>query len=252
MKLPLLLLLCLPVILSSRVSLADVATLGWEDEACKVEIQYDPTRVDADSLRNTVNLLFTGRGVVLPPLPNVSRPEQLAMVSPRDYQQACARAVHQLSELRFVELPGIEVYREAKVDQMKDECDFGVALSQAALGNPAALNSYAPAVAQCSRFVETLEGKADIRSLWREIVTAQCATNAKPEACKAWDFADEGKPDGADRIRLRVLTFGWQNCAAKYLKRNTVKMEPMRTVLDVEFKELFRVKEIKCNQNSID
>ena len=251
MKLPLILLLSLSLSLAGRASSADLATLGWEDEACKSEIQYDPTKIDEESLRNTVNLLFSGRGISAPGLPNVSRPEQLALVNPRDYQEACARAVRQMNALHFIDLPGIEVYREAKVEQMNDECGFGVALSQAAMGNPTALNAYQPAAAQCSRYVEALEGKTDIRALWREIVTTQCATNAKPEACKAWDLADEGKSDGVERIRLRVLTFGWQNCAAKYLRTNTVKMDPLRTVLNVEFKELFKVKEIKCNHNNM-
>jgi hypothetical protein len=161
----------------------------------------------------------------------------------------CAEKINLLATIPLIGVPGVEDYRNAKLDQLKDWCDFGTRLIRGHLGDAAALRDYTSSASQCSRFVDGLEGKAIITEVWREVVISSCARNSKPDACRVERFAAEGRPDDADRIRNDVLTSGWQNCSTLYLKvnRDREKSEAIRTAVEREFRPRFKVKKRPCS-----
>ena len=221
-------------------------TIEWYDAMdCKYSASFDAKKYDAQSLKNTIDVVVEDAFEF--PIPQSYLDQGASSVSA--YSNVCAEKISLLATIPLISVPGVEDYRNAKLDQLKDWCDFGTHLIRGHLGDAAALRDYTPSASQCSRFVDGLEGKAIITEVWREVVTSSCARNSTPDACRAKRFAAEGGPGGADRIRNDVLTDGWQNCSTLYLKVNhdREKSEAMRMAVEREFRSRLKVKKRPCS-----
>jgi hypothetical protein len=196
--------------------------LEWQDEIqCPHRLKYDPKKYDGQRLLNTIDMIFSVNLSVTRPLPEQYLSSR--QTSLEDFTKACAQHTDRFAELPVIDLPRIENYRNTVIDELRDECQFGRLRLRAELGEASALREYTPSAAQCSRFIDALEGKADIRSVWIDVIDAFCAKNYKPAACSEQFLAAENKQDAADRIRRVVLYYGWNNCTTPYLKVNNYK-----------------------------
>jgi hypothetical protein len=241
-------------LLSCYASYAAQKTIEWLDEIqCSNSIKFDPKKYDEQRLRNTIAVIYTSRSTG-DPFPYISPEIPIHPTSPASlrldqFQQLCDRTIRQASDLVVIDLPGIEVYRKLKLEELDDECKFGAIKIRAASGDPAALRSYAPSVATCSGFIDALEGKADIMTFWRELVNSRCQYNAAPSACRADFFSHEGKDDAMDWVRSDVLDYGWTRCSTPYSKisANRKRSEEMNVALAREFVRRFKIKRPPCS-----
>jgi hypothetical protein len=236
------------MLLSCHASEAAQKTIEWSDDMCSYEAKFDPAKYDEKILRNTAEVLFIGT-LFQSVSPNIPRyPASPANLRIERFGQLCESIGRQISDLALIDLPGIEAYRKLKLEELDDGCRFGVIHIRAAAGDPAALRSYTPSAAKCSRFIDALEGKVDIMTVWREMADSHCQRYASPDACRTEFLADEGKADAMDRIRYAVLEFGWNNCSAAYLKGADQKQsEKMRLALIREFNLRFKMKRPACS-----
>ena len=202
-----------PITLTIILALCGVAAAaqtGWEDDACDYKVTFDPKKVDATALKGTIDLLFKQQPVVLGGL--YQTPEEAATADLGELQKKCSEAIDSRKSLKLLPLPGIEDYRTAVVEDLRDTCEREVAGMRAVKGEQA-LRDYKPAVAACSEYIDALEGKSDFERVFRKTNEQSCQNNASPAACRNRAIADGEKPDGAERKRLHVLIFGWSNCA---------------------------------------
>jgi hypothetical protein len=235
------------VLLGCQQSHAAQKTIEWADGMqCSSTIKFDPKKHDETRLRNTIDVVFTGKFFDFPISDGYVR---LGAPGVEAYRNLCARKVEQLSSLPLIDLPGIEEHRRLKIDQLKDWCDFETAQLRGMLGDVTALRQYTPSAPYCSRFVDGLDGTADLKEVWREVVNSHCKLFHTEDACKAEHFAAEGAPDATDRIRRDVLDFGWTSCSTRYVKTGnfvSTQVEAMETKLEVAFRARFRVKRPPC------
>jgi hypothetical protein len=241
-----------PAVLALLISSAAYGAqkaIRWEDGAqCEFETRFDPAKYDEQRLRNTVEVIF-GDGFYKQPtlVTALIGPGGSLMSNTDEYQQACERERVRVENLAVLDLPGIETYRKRRLEEFEETCRFKVLEGRAASGDPAALREFTPSAAKCSPFIDALEGKTDIRAVWRDMVEAQCRENASPEKCKAVQFSAESRPNAADVIRLDVLQFGWNNCSTAYLKTSDEgRRETMRAALEKNFRRRFKVKAFPC------
>jgi hypothetical protein len=225
-------------------------TITWEDGMfCRFEIKFDPRKDDEEKLKNTINVVFLN-GFYKKDFPDIAldHPGGHLVSNPEKYRQACELTKDKATNLQVIDLPGIEDYRRLKLEQLEDWCTFNTLKSIAASGNPSALREYTPSVAQCSPFIDALEGKSDIRAVWRNMINSLCANDSRPEICRARFFSAENGPNPEEKIKLDVLTFGWQSCAISHLKTNSAEKnaEMMKTALEKSFQRRFRVKNYPC------
>lgn len=225
-------------------------TITWEDGMfCRFEIKFDPTKDDEEKLKNTINVVFLD-GFYKRDFPQIAldHPGGHLVSNPTEHRQACELTKDKAFNLRVIDLPGIEDYRKLKLEHLEDWCRFSTLESIAASGDPSALREYTPAVAQCSPFIDALEGKTDIRALWRDMINSQCRNSSQPETCRDRFLSAEKGSNPGEKIKLDVLTFGWQNCAVSYLKINsaTKTAETMQARLEKSFRHRFRVKNYPC------
>jgi len=215
---------------------------GWENGAlCKFETRFDPAKVDEEKLRNTIEVIFGEGFYRLPPGGGLSS-------SPVDHQQACEREKERVVNLPVLDLPGIEDYRKRRLDEFEDVCRFEVLESRAAKGDPAALREFTPSVVKCSLFIDALEGKTDIRTVWRDVVETTCRKNSRPDECRINSFAVERRPDAEAAIRREVLYFGWTSCSVPYLKTSDLDSgELMRAFVEKSFRRRFKIKAFPCS-----
>jgi hypothetical protein len=225
-------------------------TMRWENGAlCEFETRFDPEKYDEKSLRNTVEVIY---GDALhrskSPIIGLDGLDGRLRSNTAEFEQQCALEMEQAANLPLIALPGIEEYRGLRLEEMEEGCRFNTIESRAASGDPAALREFAPSVAKCSPFIDALEGKTDIRAVWREAIRSQwCQTNSRPEECRANHLKAEGSPNEDDRIKSDVLTYGWGNCSVPFLKTSDVqKGESMRKALEKSFRQRFKVKAFPC------
>jgi hypothetical protein len=224
--------------------------LEWEDEIqCLHEMKFDPRKYDGQRLLNTIDMIFNDNISATRPLPEkyLSSSRQTSL---EDFTKACAEHADQFAKLPVIDLPGIENYRNTVIDELRDECRFERLRLRAKLGEASALREYTPSAAQCSRFIDALEGKADIRPVWIEVIEANCAKNYKPAACRTEFLRAENQQNAADRIRSDVLNYGWTHCSAPYQKVvNNSQTIKMVASLQAKFKALFKIrKPHRCHE----
>ena len=64
---------------------------------------------------------------------------------------------------------------------------------------------------------------------YREMVARQCSNNASPRRCREDSLKEAEKPDGQERVRFHLTTYGWNNCANKHTVRDADAREKLRS-----------------------
>jgi hypothetical protein len=230
------------VLLMCEASYAGQGTIEWTDSGfCSHKIRFDPRKYDATRIRNTADFIFSGYLHASPVPQAYLKPGDSGV---NEFRDACARYRQRLQSFDLVDLPGMEAYRHLLLEQSEDWCEFGTVLIRGTFGDIAALRSFKASAIACSRYLDALEGKIDLKQVWRELVTSECKNIYKPEACRAAFLAAEGQPDETERIKRDVLEYGWQNCSTRYVKTgNSLRQEAdsRRRELDAKFSALIRM-----------
>jgi len=220
----------------------------WTDPiSCRYKIGFDPKKYDAARVLNTADFVFATRSVLHFPIPQTHMPYGASSIGA--YREACSRHADLLRSMPLVDLPGLVSFRDLKIEQLEDWCEFGTALIRGHLGDIAALRAFEPSAPHCARYVDALEGQTASKRVWQELVVSYCENNSRPEECRARFLSAEGRPDEAERIRVDVLTYGWQNCSTRYLKTgNSVsrRADLMQAQLLDTFRKRFRMKRAPC------
>jgi hypothetical protein len=242
-------LVCLMLMLSSK-SYSATKIIEWENAAfCRFETRFDPAKYDTEALRNTINVLF-GDGFYQLGIPNIGldRPGGHLTSNTEQFQNQCEMARQQARSLAVIALPGIEDYRAYRLEELDDYCHFGTIESRAASGDVAALREYTKSAEACSPFIDALEGKTDIRAVWRDVIETECRKNFDPVSCRASFLAADSRPNPDEAIKLDVLTDGWGNCSVRYLKTSDMQTrEAMRDALIKSFRRRFKIKAYPCS-----
>jgi hypothetical protein len=235
-------------LLISSSSYGAQKTIQWENGAqCVFETRFDPAKYDEQTLSNTIDLIFGDRFGEKPSSEiTLNGPGGHLTTNTAEHQQACERKKEWVASLPLIDLPGIERYRKWTLDALEDFCRFDRLKARAAMGEPGALREFRSAP-QCSSYIDALEGKTDIRGVWRNMINAECRQNSKPEECKANFFKAERKQSPEDAIKLDVLMFGWTKCSTGYLKANDFNLrDSMLKSLEKDFRRRFKVKASPC------
>jgi hypothetical protein len=222
-------------------------TLDWADEICRYKLRFDPSKYDADRLKNTVDFVV-GRSFMRFPIPKYYRaPPEEELAS---YREVCANYAAKLSSFPMIDLPGLQNYRNMLLLQLQDWCDFWQVFLQGSRGDTSALRSYSPSAGHCSIYIDALDGKVDLKEVWRKTVINSCAKNYKPQACEAKHFAAEGEPDAVQLIRSDVLELGWQNCSTAYSRTTGTfrkDADSLENLLQERIRIRFRMARSKCS-----
>jgi hypothetical protein len=222
-------------------------SLTWRDvDYCRYDVKFDPLKYEKQRLKHTIDVIFTG---YIFNFPSYLDYLNFGETGVEKYAEACERKLGELATFRVIDIRGIDDYKKLKEKQLRDQCEFGNIFIRGALGNVGALREYKPSSVHCSRFVDALEGKIDIKTVWRDVVNSSCETVYEPAACRASDFAHETKPDATEWIRRDVFNFGWNNCSTPYLQVNETrkKAEAIRAKLEAEFHARFKIKRHRCH-----
>jgi hypothetical protein len=237
------------MLLFSNSSYGAQATITWEDGAlCQFELKFDPAKYDRERLKNTIGFIY-GDDFFGTPSTAMTIDEDGRITSKiAEYQQACDRKRESVANLPLLDLPGAEDARKLSLEQLEETCRFEVVEARAALGDPAALREFTPSAAQCSSYIDALEGKADLRATWCNMVNSYCHNNASPDVCKIEFFSAEKRPNAEVRIKEDVLTYGWRSCTTRCLKTADVQKEAsIQAKLEKGLRRLFKIKAYPCS-----
>lgn len=233
----------------SRASYGAEKTISWEDGGqCKFETRFDPAKYDEEKLRNTTDVIFLDGFYSSPSLVlTLDGPEGHLRSNMTEYQQACQREIEKTANLPVIDLPGIENFRKWSLEALEDLCRFNLLQARAAEGDPAALREFTPSAPKCSSYIDALEGKTDLRTVWGAVINSHCRSNSDPVECRANFLKAESKPRPEDAIKYDVLLFGWNNCSTAYLKGNDLHLrDSMVDKLEKNFRQRFKVKAFPC------
>src|SRR5262249_362162 len=122
-----------------------------------------------------------------------------------------------IARMPLLPLAGIEEYRRLLLEEINDTCRFE-RVKLAGYREPSVLRQY-EATAACSIYVDALEGKADLHSVFRQVVLRACERNADRQRCLG---EAEKKLTDNWLVKREVFDFGWNNCVTSFNKRNTM------------------------------
>ncbi len=224
---------------------AETRTLRWESGLCRASLRFDPAKVDPRALQNTIDLLKIDEHELAPIALSPGTPADIAKLQPAKFEQQCAASLAQLRDSALLPIDGLDAYRAQRTLEAEDTCRFGSVLLRGYV-DPSIFRTYQPAAGHCDVYIDALEGKRDLREVWRKRLVEQCTDNADPAACQERNRQDAAKPDGEARVRLYVASFGWNNCAVRYTANNSAtakRLDTERAKLAKTFDRLYRVKE---------
>lgn len=226
-------------------ALAAEKTLSWWHDDCGYSVSFDPAKEDEARLRNTVHLIYGPPDFKAPSVGLPFNPHSVARLNLDHTRRECQSALDVAGRLEFIALAGIDDYRRALMDEIRDTCEFETVQIRG-FKEPSALRDYQPAAA-CSPYVDALEGKRDIMAAFQQTVSQRC-TGADQVSCIDRTFARAQKNDGGDWVRLYLTKFGWNNCAVDFTSRSVDgrKLEQMRAGLEEQFRSAFRVTKNRC------
>jgi hypothetical protein len=223
--------------------------ITWRDGAlCELETRFDPAKIDEEKLRNTVEVIF-GDGFYRQPssVITLTGPGGHLTTNAAEYEQACQREKQKVASLPVIDLPGFEDFRKWSLEALEDFCRFDLLEGRAASGDAAALREFTPSAPKCSPFIDALEGKTDIRAVWRNMIGSVCQNFSDPNECRANFLKAESKPSPEDAIKYDVLMWGWNSCSTPYLTANNFGLrDSMRDALKRSFRRRFKVKAFPC------
>ena len=132
------------------------------------------------------------------------------------------------------------------IGEIEDTCRFEK-IEIRGYRNPSALREYTRAPS-CSHFIDALEGKSDIMTLFRETLRQDCSRNGSPATCEGRYLSDAQKPNGMEWVRLYLTGYGWHNCANEFTTRNadSTSLAQMREDLENQFRRLFKIVRDRC------
>jgi hypothetical protein len=208
--------------LSADRSMAGEKVATWSTVPdCTQTVRFDATKVNKPRLHNTFDVLFGDR-LSVQLIPNYwlsadGRP----VGNLDDFKKQCERTLAAAGELALLDLPGLEDYRRLKIDEMRDQCNFGEVVIRAHLGDPVALRTYTASAARCGSFVDALDGKMDLWTKWHEVVVAECHDNSRPNICEHEFSLVRERSNPEQRAKFDILRYGWENCSIPFLLSNS-------------------------------
>ncbi|HLZ05060.1 MAG TPA: hypothetical protein VKR55_23275 [Bradyrhizobium sp.] len=237
--------------ISTANSFGAEATLEWENGAgCRFKTRFDPAKYEKEKFKNTINVIFVD-GFYEPFSPLIalgSGPHGRLTSNTAEFQRQCESTKDRIANLPVIELPGMEIYRKLSLEELEDWCKFNTVETRAASGDPAALREYTPSAAKCSRYIDALEGKTDIRTVWREAIDTQCRITGDLETCKANVVSGEKDQNTEEAIKRDVLVDGWQACSISYVKgAERREVFSARAAVEKIFRHRFKVRSYRCS-----
>jgi hypothetical protein len=234
-------------------------TLSWWRDACGYSVSFDSDKFEEVRVRNTVHLLYGPPDFAAPSVGLPVNPQSVARLNPEDHpSRECKAALDVAGRLEFLPLAGIEDYRRALVDEIKDMCEFETAEIRG-LRDPSALRDYRPAVAACSPLVDALEGRRDIKrddikTAFRRTLDERCSGEADSVRCVNSALARAQRPDGDEWVQLYLVRVGWNRCASAFTSRTVDgrKREQLRAELEEQFGRSFKITRHSCEAAKAD
>ena len=189
-------------------------TIEFSHDNCGYRLNFDPAQVDEPRLRASVDLLY-GDDTSISHEPGLISSRKTAVeFDLQSYQAWCATEKSRLRGLDLLDIPGLDDLRRRRIAEHVDRCQLVTAEVLGGRGDIGTLKAYARALPLCEGYIDALDwSDADFVPAWRAFAKQFCRENSHKPDCKNGDLDWLKKPDGIERLREDLLTFGWYNCA---------------------------------------
>ena len=230
-------------------------TIEFSHDYCDYRLSFDPARIDEPRLRASVSLLY-GKDNSFDHEPGLitSRDKAVAF-DLQGYRAWCATEESRLRGLDLLDIPGLEDLRQRRMAEHADRCQLVTAEVLGGRGDIGGLRAYARGLPVCVGYIDALtRSDADFVPAWRAYAEQSCRRNSNRPDCKNKDLAWLKKPDGVERLREDLLTFGWYNCANRLSFMNEgddgvhgPDGTRLRDAVAARFKKSLKVKSLGCD-----
>ena len=212
-----------------------------DEGLCTYEIRFRTEQNSEAAVRGTIDLLTDSvPGDV--DAPQIWKPDDIAKIDLPKIDAQCANKISKIAWIPTLPLVGIEDYRRLLMEKINDTCRFEK-IGLAGHKNASALREHT-ATAACSVYVDALEGKADLHSVFNEIARNQCSKHADTKQCLG-----QYQKNSADirQVKIDVLGFGWRSCVVPFIKINAPNnSSTIQPKLFTQFRARYGVKRIGC------
>jgi hypothetical protein len=215
--------------------------LTLQGEVCEIVLTYDPAKADKARITDTFEMLVMpswamtfGAGVF--------EAKDIATVDPQEITRQCAASMDRVTSLKLLPDKIYEKRRQTILAQLEDSCNYHKTLL-AGYTNPSALRTYTPASQSCQRFVDALEGKTDLNTMFETVLQESCKDNVDTAACLA---RGRKKSGNTAEMKVDVQGYGWNNCAINFMLLNAPQEQQERQSLSEAFLKRFKADQVDC------
>jgi hypothetical protein len=223
-------------------------SIAWVDAVCDWKIHFDPGKVDARSMRDTVDIVFSEETERrFPGFLYFTTAAEAKAMDLDAYRQQCDAWSAAYNNLTPLDIPEVKYYQAIRSSMRRESCDFEVLHLRAARGDWNILRAFLPAKAACGHFVDALDGQASLTDAWAATVEETCTRSIDPEACvRTKRDAHNNDPTGS-KTKLFVLQFGWYTCANHLRLQNTIDHDTPRQAAIARLKRRFPIQKGACD-----
>jgi hypothetical protein len=220
-----------------------VKKLKWSGMVCQFEGAYDARKYTETQLKNTLKLASTAAyDLLFDPTPNEYA--DIKMLRLENLDAEYADKADELKNLEIVKNPYWETVRQKKLKELEQLYNLKRA-TLLAYENPSILQKFDFAAPCVKKYAAPLTDGGDaLLQIWREVNKASQQRNASPERLQERFDEQLASPEKFQYARMEVMTFGWWNCANKFIEYVESSDEK-----EAEFKKLFKtVKTLGCEE----
>ena len=229
--------------LCSAPLFAQTAKFRWTTDLCEYEGVFDQKKHTRAQLQNTHKMMMSG-SFDLGNDAVIWKFEEIANLN--------VAALDAEFNLKTAQLKNLDIANSAYWKRFKQknltELEQVYRLSKTtmlAYTNPAEIKQYTHAESCVNLYADPLiNGGDELLKVWLQVNETSRRNNADPKRLQTIFEQQLNSQDKFKYAQVEVMTFGWWNCANKFVERTTSDEQPQK-----EFNKLFKtVKTIYCDE----
>ncbi len=230
--------------LCSAPLFAQTAKFRWTTDLCEYEGVFDQKKYTRAQLQNTLKMMLSG-SFDLGNDAVIWKFEEIANLNVAALDAEFDLKTTQLKNLDIVNSAYWKTFKQRNLTELEQVYELSKT-TMLAYKNPAEIKQYTAAESCVNLYAEPLiNGGDELLKTWRQVNETSRRNNGNPNRLQTIFEQQLNSPDKFKYARIEVMTFGWWNCANKFVERAPYYDEQPQK----EFNKLFKtVKTIGCDE----
>jgi hypothetical protein len=228
-------------------------SFAWNDDLCKYEGFFDPTKVKKQEIQNALSLISRNPEDLENYGPAVYELKDLKRISSNGFKKLKEVYQNQIKRLSEIELPKKKVWETMRREKLRETEQlykkYKIVYEAYLTDNMQVLKEFDKKDKLLNLYADALiNGGADLLSAWEHFIELQISKHGSPESRRTIYHEQLNSENKFKHAKIDLLTFGWGNCANEYIDHFGGSRGEKWSKHNEEYRKLFTsIKEIECD-----